>query len=174
MLRITIKDKKTGLQKEVKISKTLSGDLLMREHPDIDVIVMPEKFKVLVLPKNEQSDHVYNIQEKLFDYMIKKGVVTPDSVSSGNIYGSLQGAYPQSSPGGEDVTQVVIYNLATFIEDEMPIIDQEKEFEDRMEKSLLQPAPEESTELGEVPQEPFKGSIPKYGFPTRGIYRYNY
>ncbi len=43
-----------------------------------------------------------------------------------------------------------------------------------MEKALLQPSVGDSTELGEVPQEPFKGSIPKYGFPTRGIYRYNY
>ena len=43
-----------------------------------------------------------------------------------------------------------------------------------LEKELLQPEEEESTELGEVPQEKFKGSIPRYGFPTRGIYRYNY
>jgi hypothetical protein len=174
MIRVTIKDKKTGLQKEVQISKTLSGDFLMRHHPDVDVIVMPEKFKLLVLPKDEQSDHVYNIQEKLFNYLVKRGVVIPDSVTSGNVYGSLQGSFPQQSPGGEDVTQVVVYNLANFIEEELPIADREKEFEDNMEKALLKPDTEGSTELGEVPQEPFKGSIPKYGFPTRGIYRYNY
>ena len=43
-----------------------------------------------------------------------------------------------------------------------------------LEDSLLNPDAKDSTELGEVPQETFKGSIPKYGFPTRGIYRYNY
>ncbi len=174
MIRVTIKDKKTGLQKEVQISKTLSGDFLMRQHPEIDVIVMPQKFKLLVLPKEQQTDHVYNIQEKLFNYLVKKGVVLPESVTSGNVFGSLQGNYPQQSAGGEDVTQVVVYNLANFIEDELPIVDLEKEFEDKMEKALLQPNVKDSTELGEIPQEPFKGSIPKYGFPTRGIYRYNY
>lgn len=174
MIRVTIKDKQTGFQKEVQMSRTLSGDFLLKEHPDIDIIVMPEKFKILVLPKSEQTDLVYNLQERLFDFMVKKGVVTPDSVTGGNIFGSLQGTYPQTSPGGEDVTQVVVYNLANFIEDEIPIIDLEKDFEDRMEKALLQPTTKDSTELGEVPQEPFKGSIPKYGFPTRGIYRYNY
>lgn len=174
MIRITIKDKKTGLQKEIAIKKTLSGDFILNEHPDIDVIVMPQKFKILALAKEDQSDHVYNIQEKLFNYMVKKGVVLPESIVCGNVYGSLQGTYPQQSPGGEDVLQVVVYNLANFIEDERPIIDREKEYEDKMEKALLEPSVEDSTELGEVPQEEFKGSIPKYGFPTRGIYRYNY
>jgi hypothetical protein len=174
MIKITIKDKKTGLNKEVMISRTLSGDFLMREHPEIDVIVMPQKFKILVLPKEEQTDHIYDHQERLFNYMVKKGVILPESVSSGNVFGSLQGSFPQQSANGEDITQVVIYNLASFIEDEIPISNAEHEFEDRMEKELLKPPVEDSTELGEVPQEPFKGSIPKYGFPTRGIYRYNY
>lgn len=174
MIKVTIKDKNTGLQKEVQISKTLSGDFLMREHPELDIVIMPSKFKILALPKHEQSDHVYDHQERLFNYMVKKGVVLPESITSGNVYGSLQGIYPQQSPGGEDVVQVVVYNLANFIEDEMPIVDKEKEYEDRMEKALLEPETKDSTELGEVPQEPFKGSIPKYGFPTRGIYRYNY
>ncbi len=174
MLRISIKDKKTGLQKELMIKRTLSGDYLLHEHPEIDVIVLPQKFKVLVLPKDEQTDKVYSLQEKLFNYMVKKGVILPESVTAGNVYGSLQGSYPQKSPGGEDVLQVVVYNVANFIEDEMPILNKEKEFEEDYEKSLLEPDLEDSTELGEVPQEEFKGSIPKYGFPTRGIYRYNY
>jgi hypothetical protein len=49
-----------------------------------------------------------------------------------------------------------------------------KELETNWEKSLLKPDTESSTELGEVPSEEFKGSIPIYGYPTRGIYRYNY
>lgn len=174
MLKITIKDKTTGLQKELMIKKTLSGDYMLTEHPDLDIVVMPSKYKILAMAKEDQSDQVYNIQEKLFNYMVKRGIVLPDSVTSGNVYGSLQGAYPQQSPGGEDVLQVVVMNLANFIEDERPIVASEKEFEEKMEKALLEPSVEDSTELGEVPQEEFKGSISRYGFPTRGIYRYNY
>ncbi len=153
MITISIKDKQTGIQKEIAIKKTLSGDFLLQEHPDIDIIVMPQKFKILALAKEDQTDQVYNLQEKLFNYMVKKGVVLPESVISGNVYGSLQGSFPEQSPGGEDVLQVVIYNLANFIEDERPLVAMEKEFEDRMEKALLEPS---------------------VGFPTRGIYRYNY
>ncbi len=174
MIKVSIKDKATGLQKDVMIKRSLAGDLMLQEHPEIDVIIMPGKFKILALPKEDQTDSVYNIQDKLFSFLVKKGVALPDSIKSGNIYGSLEASYPQQSPGGEDVVQAVVYNLASFIEDERPLVAREKEFEDRMEKALLEPSVEDSTELGEVPQEEFKGAIPKYGFASRGIYRYNY
>lgn len=161
-------------QKKINIRKTLSGDLLLREHPEVDVIVIPAKQKILVLPKEEQNEHVYNTQDRLFKYMVKKGVVLPESVIAGNVYGSLQGGFPQQAPGGEDPLQVVIYTLSNFFDEDVPKYNFEKDYEDKMEKELLNPNIEDSTELGEVPQEPFKGSIPKYGFPTRGIYRYNY
>lgn len=173
MYKIVIKAK-NGIEKEINIKKTLSGDFMLREHPEIDVIIIPSKQKVLVLPKDEQSDYIYALQERLFKYMITKGVILPESVISGNVYGSLQGGYANQPPGGEDPLQVVIFSLANFIEEEIPKYNFEKNYEDSMEKQLLTPPVEDSTELGEVPQEPFKGSIPKYGFPTRGIYRYNY
>lgn len=173
MINITIGDWE-GIKKKVNIRKTLSGDLMLREHPEIDIIVMPEKQKVLVLPKDEQSNQVYKLQERLFKYMVQKGVILPESVFSGNVYGSLQGNYSPQAPEGVDATQVVVYNLANFIDQERPSYEYEKAYADAMEKELLTPDVEDSTELGEVPQEPFKGSIPRYGFPTRGIYRYNY
>lgn len=174
MIKVVIKSK-MGEDKEVNIRKTLSGDLMLREHPEIDIIVIPEKNKVLVLPKDEQTDHIYKLQEKLFKYMVQKGVILPESVFSGNVYGSLQGNYPkETNLDGIDPLQVVVYTLANFIEEERPAFEYEQAYEDAMEKELLKPDVEDSTELGEVPQEPFKGSVPKYGFPTRGIYRYNY
>ena len=174
MLKITIKDKETGIQKEVQLSRTLSGDYMLREHPEIDIIVVPQKNKLLVLPKEEYNDMVYSTQNNFFNYMSKKGVILPESVAGGNIYGSLQASYTPNPPGGENALQVIVFNAASFIEDQRPIVAYEKEFADTMEKELLNPPVADSTELGEVPQEPFKGSIPKYGFPTRGIYRYNY
>ena len=174
MLKVVINDKETGIQKDVQIARTLAGDYILKEHPDVNMVIMPEKSKILVLPKDEQSDHIYHIQDKLFKHLINKGVVSPETVIGGNVYGSLEGSYIKEPPGGENPVQVVAYSLANFIELERPIFKKEKEFEDEMEKALLQPSVGDSTELGEVPQEPFKGSIPKYGFPTRGIYRYNY
>jgi len=174
MLKVVLSDKETGIPKEIQIAKTLSGDYIMREHPEIDVVVMPEKQKILVLPKAQQNEYTYNTQEEILKTLVIKGVISPDSISGGNVFGSLQAVYPQSAPGGEDPLQVVIYNLANYIEQERPVVAYQKAYEDELEKALIEPDTENSTELGEVPQEPFKGSIPKYGFPTRGIYRYNY
>jgi len=174
MLKIFVNDKKTKIRKEVQLVKTLNGDYVLKEHPDIDIIVMPAKNKILALPKEEYSDKVYSIQDQLFSFLSKKGVILPESISGGNIYGSLQALYPQDPPGGENPLEVVVFTAASFIEQQRPIFKFEKEFEDKMENSLLLPDVEASTELGEVPQEQIKGSIPKQGFPTRGIYRYNY
>jgi hypothetical protein len=174
MLKVFIKDKETGIKKEVQMLRTLNGDYLLTEHPDIDIAVLPQKNKILVLPKEDYNDHVYAMQNSFLKYMSKKGVIQLESVTGGNIYGSFQASYTAQPPGGENPLQVVIYSAANFIEQERPIFTAEKEFEDAMEKQLLQPSVKDSTELGEVPQDAFKGSIPKYGFPTRGIYRYNY
>jgi hypothetical protein len=174
MIVVKIKDKISGIEKDLQIAKTLSGDYLMREHPEVDIVIMPEKQKILLLPKNQQNDYVYHTQEEIFAELVKKGVISPETITGGNIFGALQAVYPQQAAGGEDPLQVVIYNLANYIEQQRPTIAYQKAYEDELEKALLEPDTEESTEIGEVPQEPFKGSVPKYGFPTRGIYRYNY
>ena len=174
MIVVKIKDKDTGVEKEVQISKTLSGDYLMKEHPEVNIVIMPEKQKIIILPKDRQNQYVYNLQEKIMKFMADRGVIAHDSVSGGNVFGAIQATYPQQGADGVDPLQVVIYNLADFIEQERPSIAYAKAYEDEMEKQLLEPDVEDTTELGEVPQEPFKGSVPKYGFPTRGIYRYNY
>jgi hypothetical protein len=173
MLNITINTKE-GIKRQVNIRRTLSGDYILKEHPEIDIFIIPQKQKILVTPKDDQTEQIYTLQERLFKYMVDKGVVLPESVIAGNIYGSLQGGYPAEPPGGEDALQVVVYTLANFLSNEVPQHKIELDYEERMERELLQPSEANATDLGEVPQEPFKGSIPKYGFPTRGIYRYNY
>ena len=108
MIRVTIKDKQTGIQKEVQMSRTLAGDYILREHPEIDIIVMPQKNKLLTLPKEEYNDLTYSIQNNFFKYMTKKGVIIPESIVGGNIFGSLQAAYVPTPPGGENPLQVTL------------------------------------------------------------------
>jgi len=64
MYTITIKGS-NGEQKQINIRKTLSGDLMLREHPEIDILVIPDKQKVLVLPKEEQTEHIY-VYKKIY------------------------------------------------------------------------------------------------------------
>lgn len=174
MINIVIKDKESGLKKTLKIKKTVSGDYILGEHPDLDIVVMPGSTKILLLSKGENSDLVYRLQDKLFKHMSSKGIVPPESVKGGNVFGSLEGTYNQTSSEGIDGLMIVLYNLAQYLEEQRPIFKSMEKHKKDLEDSLLHPDIKDSTELGEVPQEEFKGSIPKYGFPVRGIYRYNY
>jgi hypothetical protein len=174
MVKVTINDKETGLKKDLQIKKTMTGDYFMNEHPDIDIVVMPQTSKILLLSKGDTSDFIYREQDKLLNKMAKLGIVAPESIKVGNVYGSLEGTFPQTTADGVQGLMVALYNLAQYLEDERPVYDAMLKNKKDLEDSLLHPDIKDSTELGEVPQEIYKGSIPKYGFPTRGIYRYNY
>ena len=62
MLKISIKDKFTGVKKEIQMSRTLNGDYIIKEHPEIDIIVMPQKNKILTFPK---EDFYQRLQEEI-------------------------------------------------------------------------------------------------------------
>ena len=107
------------------------------------------------------SDDVYAAQDRLFDFLGRKGVLVRDSVQAGNVYGTIQATYPEATNGANE-TEVVIYSIGRFIEEEKPYYAHDDALEDEMTKALTDPSEEDSTELGEVPQEVEKGTVPKY------------
>lgn len=146
---------------EMILRKTLDGNFAIYDHFDMDIVVEPEKKQILTFPKNEMSDDVYAAQDRLFDFLRRKGTILVDSVQSGNVYGSMQGSYPESKIGA-DATEVVLYTIGKFIEEEKPYYAHDDALEDAMLETELNPSDEDSTELGEVPQEKSKGTVPKY------------
>jgi hypothetical protein len=181
---ITLKDKPEDLKftlknvpkKKVTIAlrKTLDGNLIIQDHQSMNIIIMPNKGKILALPKGEFNQDTYTDQDQMFQYLTNAGVIMPDSIIGGNIYGSLEAKFPTEKLGDEEPLEVVILNVSNFLSKDKAEYSVRKKFIDDLERELLDPDEEASTELGEVPQEKFKGSIPKYGFPSRGLYRYNY
>ena len=146
--------------------KTLDGNFAIFDHVDIDVVVMPEKNKVLVLPKKEMTEAVYEISNRLFDYMRQNGVILPDSVQGGNVYGSLEGKYVAEGVGA-DSTQAVIYTISKFMESEKPYFMWNAAHKAEEEERLTSPDERNSTEYDPDLHEPKKGSV-----PTGPTYRY--
>ena len=146
---------------EMILRKTLDGNFAIYDHFDMDIVVEPEKKQILTLPKNEMSDDVYAAQDRLFDFLRRKGTIITDSVQSGFVYGSMQGSYPDSKIGA-DATEVILYTIGKFLEEEKPYYAHEDALEDAMLEAELNPSDEDPTELGEVPQEKEKGTVPKY------------
>lgn len=156
------------------IRKTLDGNLLIPQHHSIHIVIMPDKGKIITFPKEEYNDECYADQDDLFKFLTSSGVIKSDSVNGGNIYGSLEAMFPTEKIGDEEPIEVIMLNLHNFLEKYKIKHSINKKYVDDLENQLLDPSEEETTELGEVPEEEFKGSIPKWGFPTRGVYRYNY
>jgi hypothetical protein len=171
--KLVLKDKNIKKIK-VAIRKTLDGNLIIQDHQSINIVIMPEKGKIVAMPKGEFNQDCYTDQDQLFQHLSLAGVIKPDSIMGGNIFGSLQADYPTEKKGEEEPIEVVILNVTNFLNKDKQEYSVRKQFIDQLEKELLSPDEESSTELGEIPHEKSKGSIPKYGFPTRGIYRYNY
>ena len=151
---------------ELIARKTLDGNFAIYDHLDIDVVVMPEKHKVLVLPKREMTEAVYEISNRLFEFMRRHGVIFPDSIQGGNVYGSLEGKYIAESPEA-DSTQAVIYTISKFMEEEKPYFMWNAAHKAEEEDRLLSPDQESSTEYDPELHEPKKGSI-----TTGPAYRY--
>jgi len=141
----------------MEVRTTLDGNIAIYDHADVDIVVMPETKKVLALPKGEMNDEVYAAQDRLFHYLRGKGVVTEDSVHGGNVYGSMQAKFPESADGRNPV-EVVVFSIGKFLEEEKPYYMHDAALEASLQDRFLEPNEEESTELGEVPQEADKGA----------------
>ena len=158
----------------LKVRKTVDGNLLISDHPDIDIVVIPKNRKVMALPKEKISDKVYDIQDGLFKFLGLKGAIVLDTVQGGNIYGTLEARYPESQE--TNPLETVLYVISKFIEEESQYFNLDDELEAEFEKNLTEPDEEDSTELGEVPHSAQRGSIrPGYIYSPYGIssaYRY--
>jgi|TARA_Y100000034_G_scaffold116403_1_gene154701 hypothetical protein len=143
--------------------KTLDGQIMIMDHRDIDIIIDTGNKKIITFPKDEMSDEVYQTQDKYFHHLANEGVIDRSSVHSGNIFASIQAKYPEALDEGVSAAQIILLSTYKFIEEERPRFELEEWYENELEDWYAHPTDEDSTELGEVPEEPEKGSLAPYG-----------
>jgi len=151
-------EEKSDLNFSLVIRKTIDGRIFVMDHPDIDIAILSDQNKIITFPKDEMSDYVYGTQNLFFNFLSKKGIVLPETIQGGNIYGSLEAQIPESL-NDVDPIRVVLLIISKFIEDEKEHFKFEEEYYKLQKKRYTDPSEEESTELGEVPHEERKGSI---------------
>tara|TARA_R100000008_G_C3573381_1_gene163669 strand:+ start:1011 stop:1550 length:540 start_codon:yes stop_codon:yes gene_type:complete len=150
---------KLGIQEDItlQIKKTMGNQLVIFDHPDVDIVVYPESKKILALAKHVSNEEVYDTQDRLFLLLRKEGIIEPDSVQAGNVYGSIEAQMFINEK--YDMVQVALYGIDKFIKEEKPYFEHIEAFEQAVDDYLTEPTDPDSTALGEVPQEPEKGSI---------------
>ena len=151
---------------EMEAYKILDGNFLIDSHPEIDIVIDKIKNKVLTFPKEKIGYEAYHSQNRCLNYLVKKGAVDRSSIKCGNVANSLEATI--LSPEEEiNKINVCLFLLHNFLIIEEPYFNFAEDFEEDFEKDLLDPGPEKSTELGEVPHQDRKGSVPPgkyYGY----------
>tara|TARA_R110000824_G_scaffold103901_6_gene246682 strand:- start:1940 stop:2467 length:528 start_codon:yes stop_codon:yes gene_type:complete len=174
-MAVTIKIKINDKEVEkilLNARKTIDGNIFVFDHPDMDILILPAKNKIVSLPKEDLDDELHDGQHRLFKFLVRKGVVDHSTVQSGNLFMSMEGVIPDVAGAGDKI-QYCLYALSKFIDQEAPFYKNQEEYKKEMERDLLQPEIDEYTEFDASRQGETKGSMPprmvKYGIHS--IYR---
>jgi len=165
MISVKVHKQKELIQLEMKARKSLDGNILIFDHQEIDIVIVPEKNKVVTFAKNDYSEEIYHVQDRFFEFLKRKGIVTYDSVQGGSVYGSIEGLIVEAKDPDLNVLDYTIYNVYKFLKEEKPRYDYMQDYEEMLDDYYTEPTSEDSTELGEIPQATEKGSIrPGYNY----------
>lgn len=157
---------------ELQLRKTLEGDIVIFDHRDIDIVLMPRKNKVIAFGKENYGEEVYAAINRLFNFLSRKGVIELGSERGGHIYSSVEATIPDNDKHSS--MQIVLFTISNWIEEERPYLEWEKKIEDDWEHSLTAPSGEESTEFDPNRHKETKGSVNPhlrpYGMYTSYVY----
>ena len=142
---------------ELNARKTLEGDIVVRDHPDIDVVIMPKKMKVVAFPREASTEETYQTQDKLFDFLTKRGVILRDSIQGGNVFGSMEAKIAPTE--NNNSSKFVLLGVARWVEEEKPYFDYLEKFEQMQEDRFTEPSEEESTDFDPSRQAEKKGVL---------------
>ena len=172
-LRVKLEHEDPKITFELNARKALNGDIMIFDHTDIDIVILTEKKKIIAFAKDIMSDVVYGAENRLFEFLKRKGVVAYDSIQGGNVYGSLEAKILDSKQ--LDSLKITLLNVSKWMDSERPYFEAMNAHDKMMDDSLLDPDSENSTEFGEVPHEQEKGSIKQHGIFSPYLYgRYTY
>jgi hypothetical protein len=161
---------KQKVTRKIPVKKALDGSLLFFSHPHINISVSGDKKTVLTFAKDgNYTDDAYAAMKRLLNYLAESGLVSFNSIQGGNIYASLQATLLQPKEE-RSLLQLVTFHIGEFLEKESLEVYDEY-YQDEYEEYLLDPPLEDSTELGEVPQEEDKGVLDKKTQVTPLVYR---
>ena len=156
--------KESSIKSNLKIRKSLDGNLLIYDLEDLDIVVDQNKGKIVAFATDGKADdRAYDAQNRFFKFLVKKGVIDPSSVHSGNIFGTLEGKIVEPKDTNLNKYDIVLLVLDKWIEKEKPSDIYKKAVHDKRDEELTDPDDDESTPLGKVPHQDTKGSGEKTG-----------
>jgi len=157
-IKFKVASKPQPIRIKLKAQKTLDNNIIIYDHNDFDIVLQPEKMKILAFPKEEYSDDVYNSQSRLFSFLSKKGVVDRASIRGSNVHGSLECTILKPN---EDINPIeaILFLISRFLKFEGPMFNKINDYEENITDWYTSPDEDESTELGKIPHSEKKGTM---------------
>tara|TARA_B100000287_G_scaffold435112_1_gene501895 strand:- start:25949 stop:26527 length:579 start_codon:yes stop_codon:yes gene_type:complete len=171
VLKIKIQDKEVE-KVFLKARATIDGNIIISDHPEMDIFIMSKLSKIVSIPKDDLDDELHTSQKRLFKHLASQGVIVYDSIQAGNIFMSMEAKIPEAAGEGDKI-EYVLYSLSKFIDKELPFYKDKEEFEKESEEQFLQPEPDEFTEFDPSRHQQNKGSLPPnmISYGINSIYR---
>ena len=100
-------------QVELKIKKTLEGNLLINDHDHMDIVVVPSKNTVLTLPKPHAEKDIFEFQRDFMHSLFKGGLINADAAQGGSRFGIIEAKF--ASQGDVDPLQSLLLHIENYI-----------------------------------------------------------
>ena len=95
----------------LKAKKTLDNNIIISDHPELDISLLVQKNKIIAMPKDQLDDEIYDAQMRLFKFLAAAGVIDRESVQAGNIFMSMEAKVLKMDDG--DAVQHVLYSISS-------------------------------------------------------------
>jgi hypothetical protein len=128
----------------VNVKKTLDGNILIKDHPLIDIMIVPASNKIVTMPKDNKYRDTYGAQKELYDLLRKFGLITYDSVQGGTLYGALEAKYPENDK--VDSLSALLVGIYKLLQQHQQYSKIETDYEETFEDSLTEPGEGEYTD----------------------------
>ena len=143
---------------QLKAKKAFDGNIIIYDHADVDIVLMPEQQKIVTFKKDSvNGDIAYGAASRLFAELSTLGIIDRTSIQGGSIIDSYEASILENEL--KSPSKVTLLAISKWIESERPYFEYGEDYEDIIADRFVDPSDEESTELGEVPQDKQKGSI---------------
>ena len=135
----------------LKMSKNVDGSFIIKDHDYFDIFLVPEKKRIVTVPKMGVGEGVYQHQKSYLDALMRRGALVTDSIEGGMVHGTLQSRLGESDKLSP--LQVALYETERYMKEYRVENQLAKEYEESIEDRFVNPTDEESTEAGEIDPE---------------------
>ncbi len=142
----------------LKAKKSFDGNIIIYDHADVDIVLMPEQKKIVTFKKDDvNGDIAYGAATRLFSELSRLGIIDRNTIQGGSTLDSYESTILDNEL--KSPIKLVLLAISKWVESERPYFEYGQDYEDLVADRMTDPSDEESTELGEVPQDKQKGSI---------------